>query len=214
MPDKKRQLDEARVKETERIATLSDEAGDYENPVFGEGSVDARILFIGEAPGGDEVKLKRPFVGKAGKQLDRMLELCGIGRDELFVTNSVKYRPWKKSVLANGRQSTRNRTPSAKEIKASAEMLRTELCVIKPNIVVTLGNSPLFAVQHIMNITERGGIGELHGDPVKLSNGELEFCLFPLYHPASGIYNRSLVAVMEEDLMKLASFSKKDFEER
>lgn len=201
-------INEINREEKARIFTISDGKGDYQNPVFGEGKVNASVMFIGEAPGASEAAEGRPFVGKAGQQLDAMLALCGIGRKDLYVTNAVKFRPWKKSILAGGRESTRNRTPSRKEIEAASFALRREIELIRPNIIVTLGNSPLYAIKHICRYSGNETVGELHGTAIEMSCADFAFTLWPLYHPASGIYRRELVAVMENDLKKLADFAK------
>lgn len=190
--------------ERRRLSHIADDKGDYANPVFGEGELNSRIVFIGEAPGKSEAESGRPFVGKAGAELDGMLDMSGIKRNELFVTNAVKFRPWKKTELASGRISTRNRTPSVNEIRESAVLLFNELKLIKPQFVVTLGNSPLYAIECVTKTKLDGSIGAFHGKEIHVSGNGLEFILFPLYHPASGIYNRALVKVMEDDLKKLS----------
>lgn len=80
-------------KERLRIAETADGRGDYSHPVFGEGPVNPLVMLIGEAPGGDEAKQGRPFVGKAGKQLDALLSGAGIDRSRVYITNTVKFRP-------------------------------------------------------------------------------------------------------------------------
>lgn len=197
-------LSELYEAERRRLLRITDDRGDYANPVFGEGELNSRIVFIGEAPGKSEAESGRPFVGKAGTELDGMLDMSGIKRSELYVTNAVKFRPWKKTELASGRISTRNRTPSVKEIRESATLLLCELKLLKPKFVVTLGNSPLYAIDCVTEAGLDGSIGELHGEEIHISGNGLEFTLFPLYHPASGIYNRALVKVMEDDLKKLS----------
>lgn len=175
----------------QRIQTL-DVKADLQHPVFGAGKLPADIVFIGEAPGAQEVEQGRPFVGKAGKQLDELLEEAGIARDHLFVTNAVKYRPLKH----NGRA---NRTPTTKEIAFSRGLLVKELELIRPKLVVTLGNSPLLAV----TCDSKMKIGQVHGE--FLDRGD--YVLFPTYHPASLIYNRSLLEVYRADLQKLSSWA-------
>ena len=183
-------------KERERLLSLSSSAltGEYEKPVFGEGQVNTRLMFIGEAPGKDETTLSRPFVGKAGKQLDEILKTAQIDRENVFVTNSVKYRPTRiKKAVAN-------RTPTKNEIKESTDCLKKEIELVKPYIIATLGNSPLYAVSNIFSLGNLL-VGDVHGTPVEINN---EMILFPLYHPASVIYNRSLIDTLKNDMIKLA----------
>lgn len=183
------------------IRSFKDDRGDYDNPVFGDGNPDAKVMFIGEAPGKNESEQGKPFVGKAGRQLDTMLCACGISRSELFVTNAVKYRTWIRN-YNNGRETTANRTPDINEIKTGVFFLRDELDVIKPELIVTLGNTPLVALGLICDM-KFGKIGETHGEPI--FSDVLQATIMPLYHPASGIYNKSLIPVMENDLRKLGS---------
>lgn len=188
--------------ETERarlfdLADADAPQGEYRHPVFGEGSVSARVLLIGEAPGAEETKLGRPFVGKAGKQLDALFSAFGIPRKQAYITNVVKYRPVVRSI-----KSVKNRTPLPREVEASLPLLGAEMALVKPAFVLTLGNTPLKAVLRLCGRPPET-VGILHGETVPLTLGESAFTLIPLYHPASGIYNRSLVAVMEEDARKV-----------
>lgn len=192
-------LSELNERERVRLSSLSAEKGDCQRPVFGDGDLNADIVFIGEAPGANEVQMGKPFVGKAGLQLDHMLALCGIERKNLYVTNALKYRTWTCTETGSGKRA-RNRTPLLAEIRDAAPMLKEELAVISPKVIVTLGNTPLKALECISG-DNLGSIGELHGKPYPLS--DMNTVLFPLYHPASGIYNRSLLPVMEDDLRKL-----------
>ncbi|MBQ9832705.1 MAG: uracil-DNA glycosylase [Clostridia bacterium] len=182
--------------ERERILSLcllQELTGDYTSPVFGEGSENASVMLIGEAPGREEAQQGRPFVGKAGKQLDELLITAQIDRESVFVTNSVKYRPTRV------KKTVANRTPTAKEIKDSAYLLKTEIDEIQPKIIATLGNSPLYAISYIFSLGNLK-IGDVHGQKIELSNGSI---LVPLYHPASVIYNRSLIEVLREDIKML-----------
>ena len=172
------ELERARLSEL----NLSAEA-DLLNPVFGEGNAERpRIMFIGEAPGREEASCGRPFVGKAGRQLDEMLRTAGIDRGEVFVTNAVKYRPFKTK---NGRAS--NRTPSAAEVITGAELLCEEISSVDPIVIATLGQA--------------------HGMPIVLKIAGEPRTVFPLYHPAASIYNRSLAPVLQDDLIKLGRYA-------
>lgn len=175
--------------------------GELKRPVFGSGCGNARMMLIGEAPGREETEQGAPFVGKAGKTLTAFLNAAGFSRNELFITNAVKYRPFK----LNEKGGKSNRTPSRAEMLALRELLICEIALMSPRIVVTLGNSPLFS------ITGRANIGDCHGVPERLSNG---VTLFPLYHPASLIYNPGLAAAYEEDMASLRDYAARLFDEQ
>ncbi|HEX2946166.1 MAG TPA: uracil-DNA glycosylase [Clostridia bacterium] len=164
--------------------------------VFGCGPVRPRLLLIGEAPGREEVKLARPFSGPAGKNLDEFLELAGISRDDIYITNAIKYRLSKVNPKT-GKLS--NRPAAREEILSSRSYLLREIEMLCPYCIATLGNVPLRAVLGDFS----ANIGESHGKPVEIKAGEQECLLFPLYHPASVIYNRSLKEICREDILKL-----------
>jgi len=163
--------------------------------VFGEGNTDASIVLVGEAPGEKETKYVRPFAGAAGKNLDEFLDVLNLKREEIYITNTVKFRPFKVNPKT-GRLS--NRPPNKDEIKLCLPFLLRQLDVIKPSVVVTLGNVPLKALLG----DSKASIGEMHGTPIKIK----DFYVFPLYHPASIIYNAGLKEVYREDLLKLREF--------
>ncbi len=165
--------------------------------VYGEGDENAAVVLIGEAPGAEETRLLRPFVGKAGKNLDEFLFALMLRRQDIYITNVVKFRPYKQ-----GEKGTlSNRPPEKEELAAMTPLLLREIEAIAPRVVVTLGNVPLKAL-HSSNAT----IGESHAVPVAAHALSHRFMLFPLYHPASIIYNRALKAVYDEDLKKLRGF--------
>ena len=166
--------------------------------VFGEGPLRARIALIGEAPGEQESLQGRPFVGKAGKNLDEFLALSGMNRAELYITNTVKYRPVKRSAAGNAV----NRAPTQEEISLGLPFLRRELALVDPEVVVTLGNVPLRAL-----MGRSATIGALHGQ-WQIWEGRR---LYTLYHPASIIYNRALKGVYEEDVVRLGAFFRENF---
>ena len=161
--------------------------------VFGEGPRQPKLMLIGEAPGEQETLQGRPFVGKAGKNLDHFLELARLDRSEIYISNAVKFRPTKTG--KTGRIS--NRPPTKDEIALFSPWLIREIQEIAPRIVATLGNVPLGAVTG-----KRITIGEVHGQIIPA--GETRLQLFALYHPASLIYNRSLESVYEQDVRQLA----------
>ena len=189
-------LEEAYTQERARLFSLAScdfPQGEYHNPVFGEGRQGSRFLLIGEAPGAEETKLGHPFVGKAGKQLDALFCRFGVMREDAFITNVVKYRP-----VVRSPKSLKNRTPMPAEIQASLPLLKTEILHLAPKLLLTLGNTPLKAVYALAG-EKPPVIGSAHGKILSIMIDGMPFLLIPLYHPASGIYNRTLVAVMEED---------------
>lgn len=194
-------LSECYQKETQRLLLFNNDEkaprGDYLHPVFGDGAVQASLMFIGEAPGAEEAAAGKPFVGKAGKQLSQMLAQAGLVRSDAFVTNAVKYRP----VRASARGFS-NRTPVRHEIVEGLPLLRAEIELVRPRFIATLGNTPLSAV---LQLAEKpvDTVGAVHGVPRQIAIGNVSTVLVPLYHPASGIYNRSLIPVMEQDLVAL-----------
>jgi len=181
---------------------------EYRNEFEGEeivldwGNIDTRILLIGEAPGKDEVKLSKPFVGAAGKNLSKFLDVIGLIRDDIFVTNSIKYR-LSKINPKSGRKI--NRPPTKDEIEKNKRYLLKEIEIISPEIIVTLGNVPLKMVSNDKSIS----IGNVHGGLMKVEILNREYSLYPLYHPASIIYNASLQDVYMEDVLKLKGILEK-----
>ena len=146
--------------------------------VFGEGNPEASVVLIGEAPGKQEDIQGKPFVGASGKFLSEMLEMIGMKREDIYITNIVKYRP------------PDNRDPSPAEKKAFLPYLQSQLEVIQPKIVVTLG-------RHSMNcFLPDLQISKVHGQPKRVrlslkvdSADTLSVVILPLYHPAAALYN-------------------------
>lgn len=161
--------------------------------VFGEGPIGAKVMMIGEAPGEQESLQGRPFVGKAGKNLDAFLEAVGMDRSEMYVSNTVKFRPVR---ISDAGRSV-NRPPTQEEVKLFLPWLLKEIGVVKPQCIVTLGNVPLKALTDRKNT-----IGDLHGKLIEW-DGRL---LYPMYHPASVIYNPALKATYQEDVERFAAW--------
>ena len=168
-------------------------------PVMGEGDPGSRIMMVGEAPGAEETRLRRPFVGKAGRNLDEFLETVGLDRKDLYITNTVKFRPVK---IHERTGSLSNRPPTKKEVNDCLPFLKREIEAVKPLVVVTLGNTPLQALAD----DKKAVIGSVHGIEIPVIWPQVSFCLFPLYHPASIIYNRSLGEIYLQDLAKLRMY--------
>lgn len=188
----------------ERIQSLNKRIlEDYtnENIVFGDGNLDCSIMLIGEAPGAKEVELKKPFVGQAGKYLDEFIEVLDIEREQLYITNVVKYRPTKKSTKTDG---VVNRTPTNIEIEKFKKYLIEEIDIIDPEIIVPLGNTPIKGI-----FEDNLKIGEVHGKALKANIKGKEYIVFPLYHPAAVIYRRELKKVYLDDLQELKKLIKK-----
>ncbi len=152
------------------------------NLVFGTGSETARVLIVGEAPGKNEDLQGEPFVGAAGKNLNALLALAGLTREEVYIANVLKCRP------------PGNRDPQADEIQACTPFLREQTRTINPEFIVTLGN---FSTKFILK-TDRGITG-LHGQLQQAG----KFKVFPVYHPAAAIYDRTKQAALEEDFRTL-----------
>lgn len=166
-------------------------------PVFGNGNEHADIVFIGEAPGKDEDREGIPFVGRAGKILNETLKEAHINREDVYITNTVKYRP------------PNNRDPLPEEKESCREWLFDELFYIKPKIIATLGRHAL------QNFEENKEIKNVHGTSLKITlhhpkTGEsFKTTLFPLYHPAATIYNKNICQSFIEDMQKLTNIAKK-----
>jgi DNA polymerase len=154
--------------------------------VFGNGNAESDIVFIGEAPGKNEDLKGIPFVGAAGKFLDEMLSGIGKKREDIYITNIVKYRP------------PNNRDPEPKEKEACNEWLINELKIISPKLIVFLG-------RHSMTRffpTEK--ISDLHGKLLIKSTSEFgKQAFLPLYHPAAALYNGSMREILISDFKKI-----------
>ncbi len=166
------------------------------NMVFGEGSPDAAIVFIGEAPGKHEDLQGKPFVGAAGKFLNEMLEMVGLERQDIYITNIVKYRP------------PENRDPFPDEKKAFLPYLQAQLEVIRPKVVATLG-------RHSMNcFLPDLQISQIHGQPKRIriqfgKEEEMAVVILPLFHPAAALYNGSMRQTLIDDFAKIPTILKK-----
>ena len=177
------------------------------NLVFGKGNPDATIMFIGEAPGRNEDEQGEPFVGAAGKNLDKLLDSVGLSMKDVYIANILKYRP------------PENRDPLSEEIMAHTPYLIKQIKVIKPRIVCSLGNYAtkfFMAKGEVDKMKEMPGITSVHGKVQIIEMYKLKFKLIPLFHPAAIIYNRSLLGEWEKDMeivngeikksLKLANF--------
>ena len=158
--------------------------------VFGDGSVDGDIVFIGEAPGKNEDLQGLPFVGAAGKFLDEMLTSIGLERKDVYITNIVKYRP------------PNNRDPLPEEKQAFLPFLQAQLEVIKPKIVATLGKHSTNCFLPDMQISQ------IHGQPKRIrvkgkglraEQSIATWVILPLFHPAAALYNGAMRQTLLDD---------------
>lgn len=150
--------------------------------VFGSGNADADLMFVGEAPGASEDQQGLPFVGRAGRLLDQLLEEIDLARADVFVVNTLKCRP------------PGNRDPLPVELDNCHEYLLRQVELIEPSVICTLGN---FATKLMRG--DPTGITRLHGRPEVIELGARAVRLYPLYHPAAALYTPSLLATLRED---------------
>ena len=165
--------------------------------VPGAGSPKARIVFVGEAPGRNEDKTGLPFIGAAGKVLDGLLESIGVKREDVFITSIEKFRP------------PNNRDPLPKEVEVCFPFLEEQLAVIKPDVVVTLGRHAMrwIVERYAPEIPEADiNISKLHGKKITRKGN---FMIFPMYHPAAALYQRTLLATLQQDFKTLGAALKK-----
>lgn len=151
-----------------------------------------KLALIGEAPGKFEALQGKPFVGKAGENLSAFLKKIGLYREDIYISNVVKIRPF----VVGAKGTERNRAPKKEEIFDFLPWLLKELNIVQPKIIVALGNTPLQAL-----LGEKQTVGTMHGKQVFCEC--LQRNVFSLYHPAALIYNRKLVKQMDSDLLVL-----------
>lgn len=159
--------------------------------VFADGNPEANIVFIGEAPGKNEDEQGKPFVGAAGKFLNEMLESIGLKREDIYITNIVKYRP------------PNNRDPLPEEKKAFWPYLVRQLDVIQPKLVVTLGRHSMEYFLPNMKISA------VHGEPKRITFGERKQVVMPLFHPAAALYNGGLRQTLIDDFASIPAIISK-----
>jgi uracil-DNA glycosylase family 4 len=154
--------------------------------VFGAGHPTADLMFVGEAPGFHEDKQGVPFVGQAGKLLEKLLGGIGLERSDVYIANVIKCRP------------PGNRDPQPDEIEACESHLFHQIELIQPRVVATLGN---FATKLLSG--RPLGITRVHGQPQEVALGGDRVTLYPLYHPAAALYTPSMLTVLQEDFARL-----------
>jgi DNA polymerase len=156
------------------------------NVVFGAGDANADLMFVGEAPGATEDRIGLPFVGQAGKLLDKLLAEIGMERSEVWICNVLKCRP------------PDNRDPHPNEIEACQDYLRRQVDLIEPTVICTLGN---FSTKLLRADTT--GISRLHGQQEVRIVGPRAVRLYPLYHPAAALYTPSMLEALRADFQRI-----------
>ncbi len=155
------------------------------NAVLGEGDSHAKVMFIGEAPGEKENELRRPFVGAAGKFLNELLESINLKREDVYISNVVKFRP------------PENRDPEPIEKEQCMPWLKLEIALVRPRVIVPLGRHSLG--HFFPQIT----ISNAHGKAFKLSDS---LTVFPIYHPAAALHNGNLRSSLQADFRALGDY--------
>ena len=154
--------------------------------VFGAGNAHADLIFVGEAPGFHEDKQGLPFVGQAGKLLEKLLGQIGMSRSDVYIANVLKCRP------------PGNRDPQPDEIEACESHLFRQIELIEPTVVATLGN---FATKLLSG--RQLGITKVHGQEQETTLGGRKVLLYPLYHPAAALYTPTMLNILEADFARL-----------
>jgi uracil-DNA glycosylase family 4 len=154
--------------------------------VFGAGNAHADLMFVGEAPGFHEDKQGLPFVGQAGKLLEKLLAQIGLARSDVYIANVLKCRP------------PGNRDPQPDEIEACESHLFRQIELIEPTVVATLGN---FATKLLSG--RQVGITKVHGQEQETTLGGRKVLLYPLYHPAAALYTPTMLKILEVDFARL-----------
>ena len=160
--------------------------------VTGEGSLEAELMFVGEAPGEKEAKTGRPFVGASGRFLSELLDSIGLKREDVYITNIVKDRP------------PGNRDPSQEEIDLYAPFLLRQIEIIQPKMIATLGRFAMDFLLETFQMPQAGEkIGALHGQALKAQADFGELWVVPLYHPAVALYAQEKREVLLQDFQTL-----------
>lgn len=183
------------------------------NLVFGEGNPDCAVMFVGEAPGMNEDRLRRPFVGRGGQLLDGMMRNIGWKREDVYITNIVKRRP------------PDNRDPLPEEIAAYKPYLARQIAIIRPPVIVTLGR---FAMHYFLPdakmMRDHGRVFAVPREPFEQAENEGAFrrpgeespagdyLIFPVLHPAAALRSpQQMMLLLKEDFKKLPNIIKGDF---
>ncbi len=164
-------------------------------PVVGEGDHDAKMMFVGEAPGQNEAKTGRPFCGASGKFLTELIESIGLKREQVYITNIVKDRP------------PENRDPTPTEIEAYGAFLDRQVEIIQPKVIATLGRySMAYILKHFDLDLELEPISRIHGKEFSAKASYGPISIVTLYHPASALYNGGMRGTHKKDFEVLKKF--------
>ena len=174
-------LSELKALEAEIVGNKALPLCDTANLVFGEGSIDCTVMFIGEAPGANEDRERRPFVGRGGQLLNAMIESIGWKRADVYITNIVKRRP------------PENRDPLPSEIEAYKPYLTRQIEIINPKVIVTLGRFSMNYFAPEAKITRDHGRVLMVDDRI----------IFPVYHPAAALRSTEMMNTLKEDFKKI-----------
>ncbi|HVO28816.1 MAG TPA: uracil-DNA glycosylase [Candidatus Paceibacterota bacterium] len=178
MADKQREL---AALEAEMAADAALPLRDSANLVFGEGNLDCAVMLIGEAPGQNEDRLRRPFVGRGGQLLDKMIASIGWKRADVYITNIVKRRP------------PENRDPLPSEIEAYQPYLTRQIAIVAPKVIVTLGR---FSMNYFL---PEAKITRDHGRVLRVGGR----VIFPVYHPAAALRSTEMMNTLAADFRKI-----------
>ncbi|MFA7216670.1 MAG: uracil-DNA glycosylase [Candidatus Paceibacterota bacterium] len=162
--------------------------------VVGEGSLNASIMFVGEAPGKNEAETGKPFCGRSGKILDEMLASIKLNREDVYITNIVKDRP------------PENKDPSPEEIKIYSPFLDRQINIIKPKVIATLGRFSMVYIMEKFGVEGKYSIGETHGKEFIVKSDYGKLTIVPLYHPAVALYNGSNKKTLLQDFKILKKY--------
>jgi DNA polymerase len=161
------------------------------HPVPGNGNSEAKIVFIGEAPGETEDLQGLPFVGNSGKLLDKLLNTIQLERKDVYICNILKHRP------------PNNRDPLPEEIKVCTPYLKAQLNIIKPQIVITLGR---FSMNYFFPLDS---ISRVRGQIRQVNWHDLDLTIIPVYHPSAGLRNGAMLSALQSDFIKIGEYLKK-----
>ncbi len=184
--DERREALKALCVQTQACRRCPELAGTRQTVVFGSGNADAELMFIGEAPGAKEDEQGVPFVGAAGKLLERLLGEIGLARADVFIANTLKCRP------------PNNRDPLPVEIENCRSYLYRQVELVQPKVICTLGN---FATKLLRE--DQTGITRLHGQPELMALGRRTVRLYPIFHPAAALYTPRMLQTLREDFLRL-----------
>jgi uracil-DNA glycosylase family 4 len=180
--EKQKKLDELAKRSADE---LQFELSKHSKLVFGEGNPDAEIFFLGEAPGAQEDKLQRPFIGVSGQLLRRNIRSLGWKESDVYITSVLKHRP------------PANRDPTPDEIELNRPLLDEQIAVIDPLIVVTLGRFSMG--KFLPNVK----VSQVHGKIYKVKHGSTKRFVVPLYHPAAALRSTQMKEAFEKDFLRL-----------